>query len=375
MRSKALLILVLLTVVIIVAAVLSRREESNVAGAGEPLFPSLLDKINDITTVVGVGRGETVTLERVDNRWVVSEKHGFPADQDKARQLVIGTARLRRIEPKTSNPDLYSKIGLDDINAKDGNAVKYSFKNTSGDTLAEIIIGNSRLGRADPQQSEYFVREPAMAQTWLVQGKLPDAVGALEWIDSSVLHVARERVRQVTVTHPDGSVLTISKKKPSQSGFDVEDAPEGKELTSEYKLSDLGRSLATLDLEDVMPASEANIPDDTLKVEMTTFDGLRVVLHSMKDAERTLARIQASFDEALVAPEFLPGGKQAEGESTNLLDADAVRAEVARLNGEWQKWVYVLPKYRANYMSVTKDELFKTPEKKTEKTGEKKGAS
>ena len=375
MRSKALLILILVTVVIAVVAVLARREEGGVADAGKLLFPSLLDKINDVTTVVGVGRGETVTLERDGNRWVVAEKEGYPADQDKVRQLVIGTARLRRIEAKTSNPDLYAKIGLDDLNAKDGNAVKYTFKNAAGDSLAEIIIGNSRLGRADPQQSEYFVREPALAQTWLVQGKLPNAVGALEWLESSILHVDRQRVRQVTVTHPDGAVVTISKKKPSQTGFDVQNPPEGMELASEYKLSDLGRSLATLDLEDVIPASKATVPDDGLKVEMTTFDGLRVVLRSVKDGKRTLARIRASFDESLVAPEFLPGGKQADGESTNLLDADAVRKEVARLNDEWQKWVYVLPKYRANYMSVTMGDLFKPPEKKDKNSGEKKGAS
>lgn len=364
MRSKVLLILIGLTVIVAVAAVIARRDESGVAGAGEVLFPTLLDKINDITTVVGVGRGESFTLVRDGNRWVVTEKNGFPADQDKARQLIIGTARLRRIEAKTSNPDLYAKIGLDDVNAKKGNSVQYSFKNAAGDTLAEIIIGTSRLGRADPQQSEYFVREPAMAQTWLVQGKLPDAIGALEWIDSSLLHVARERVRQVTITHPDGAVVTISKEKPSQSGFDLHDMPDGAELESDYKLSDLGRSLATLDLEDVMPASQASVPDDGLKVEMTTFDGLRVVLRSVKDGERTLARLRASFDESLVAPEFLPGGGQSDGESTNLLDADAVRAEVARLNGEWQKWIYVLPKYRANYMSVKMEDMIKAPEKK-----------
>ena len=71
-----------------------------------------------------------------------------------------------------------------------------------GDTLAEIIIGNSRLGRADPQSNEYFVREPAMAQTWLVQGKLPDAIGVIEWLDSSVLKIDRERVRQVRCAIP-----------------------------------------------------------------------------------------------------------------------------------------------------------------------------
>ncbi len=375
MRKNALLILILLTVVVAVAAVIVRQGTNDVAGAGEPMFPALLDHINDITTVVGIGAGETFTLVREGDRWVVAEKHGFPADQDKARQLVLGTARLVRIEPKTSNPDLYEKIGLDDIHAEDGNAVQYSFKNAAGDTLAEVIIGNSRLGRADPQTDEYFVREPAMAQTWLVQGKLADAVGVIDWLDSRVLNIERDRIRQVTARHPDGAVVTVSKKKPSQQTFDLLDVPEGAEADPKWKLNDLGRSLASLDMEDVMPASQVSVPDDGLRVEMITFDGLRVILRSVKDGERTLARVQAFFDESLIAQEFLAGGEQAEGESEFLLSAEAVGEEVTRLNEDWQNWVYVVPGYRADYMSVRKEEMIKRPEKKEKSAGDDKETS
>jgi hypothetical protein len=364
MRRKPLLILILLTVAVAVAAVVAQRDTSTVAGAGEPLFPALLDNINDVTTIVGVGRGETFTLVRDGDRWVVSEKHRFAADQQNARQLILGTARLTRIEPKTSNPDLYARIGLDDIHAEDGNSVQYTFKNAAGHALAEIIIGNSRLGRADPQTSEYFVREPAMAQTWLAVGKLPDAIGVMEWLDDKVLTVERDRVHQVTVEHPDGAIVRVGKNKPSQKTFDLLGVPEGTEIDSKWRVSDLGRSLAGLDLADVMPASQASVSDDGRKVEMTTFDGLRVVLRSVKDGERTLARIRASFDESAVVAGFLPGGAEAEGESELLLSADAVREEADRINKDSQNWIYVVPDYRAKYMSVTKEELLKGPEKK-----------
>jgi hypothetical protein len=253
--------------------------------------------------------------------------------------------------------------------------VQYSFKNAAGDTLAEIIIGNSRLGRADPQTDEYFVREPALAQTWLVQGKLADAVGVIEWLDSSVLSIERDRIRQVTARHADGAVVTVSKKKPSQQTFDLLDIPEGAEAEPKWKLNDLGRSLANLDLEDVMPASQASVSDDGLGVEMITFDGLRVVLRSVKDGDRTLARLQAFFDESLIAQEFLADGEQAEGESEFLLTAEAVREEVTRLNKDWQNWVYVVPGYRADYMSVRKEDMIKEPEKKVKSAGDDKGAS
>jgi hypothetical protein len=322
MRRKPLLILILLTVAVAVAAVVAQRDTSTVAGAGEPLFPALLDNINDVTTIEGVGRGETFTLVRDGDRWVVSEKHRFPADQQNARQLILGTARLTRIEPKTSNPDLYARIGLDDIHAEGGNSVQYTFKN------------------------------------------LPDAIGVMEWLDDKVLTIERDRVHQVTVEHPDGAIVRVGKNKPSQKTFDLLDVPEGTEIDSKWRVSDLGRSLAGLDLVDVMPASQASVSDDDRKVEMTTFDGLRVVLRSVKDGERTLARIRASFDESAVVAGFLPGGAEAEGESELLLSADEVREEADRINEDSQNWIYVVPDYRAKYMSVTKEELLKGPDKK-----------
>jgi hypothetical protein len=208
-----------------------------------------------------------------------------------------------------------------------------------------------------------------------VQGKLADAVGVIEWLDSSVLSIERDRIRRVTARHPDGAEVIVSKKKPSQQTFDLLDIPEDAQADPKWKLNDLGRSLASLDMEDVMPASQAIVSDDGLTVEMTTFDGLRVILRSVKDGERTLARIEAFFDESLVAQEFFAGAEQADGESEFLLSTEAVREEVTRLNEDWQNWVYVVPGYRADYMSVRKEDMIKKPEKKEESAGDSKETS
>jgi len=359
MRSKSLLVLIVVTVAVVAAAILVQRGESDVAGAGKPLFPALLDNVNDISTIVCVKAGETVTLVREGNQWLVSEKHHYPADQRKARQLVIGVARLKRIEPKTSNPDLYSRIGLDDPGAEGNTAVQCSFESADGNALAKIIVGDSRLGRADPQTEEYFVREPAMAQTWLVEGKLPDAGGVLDWLDDDVVGVGRARVHRVTLTHADGTEVTVGKDTPSKKTFELMGVPDDVEYESKWKISDLGRSVAELDVEDVIPSSEVSVSDDGRKVETTTFDGLRVVLRSVKDGDRTLARLEASFDESAVKSEFLPGGERAEGESEILLTADEVREEAQRLNEAYKKWIYVIPEYRANYMALRKEDVIK----------------
>ena len=74
------------------------------------MFPTLLDNINDITTVVGVSGGETFHAGARRRPMVGARKRiGYPADQVKARQLILGMARMQRIEAKTSNPDSVCK--------------------------------------------------------------------------------------------------------------------------------------------------------------------------------------------------------------------------------------------------------------------------
>lgn len=373
MRRKSLLVLIVVTVAVVAAAILVQRDAGEIAEAGEPLFPALMDNVNDITKVVCLKGGETVTLIREGNEWLVSEKYRYPADQQKTRQLIIGVARLARIEPKTSNPDLYSKIGLDDPASDESNAVQCSFQNAAGNALAEIIVGSSRLARADPQAEEYFVREPAMAQTWLVEGKLPGSGGVTYWLEDDVVGVGRQRVHRVVLTHPDGTQVVVGKETPSKKTFELIGAPDDAEFEAKWKVSDLGRAVAELDIEDVIPSSEANVSDDGRKVEMTTFDGLRVVLRSVEDGNRTLARLEASFDESAVKSEFLPSGEQAAGESEYLLTGDAVREEAKRLNEIWRKWIYVIPEYRANYMALRKQDVLKT--EKSDQAGKDKEES
>ena len=46
------------------------------------------------------------------------------------------------------------------------------------------------------------------------------------------------------------------------------------------------------------------------------------------------------------------------------MSADAVREEVARLNRDLARWVYVVPNYRVKYIWVTKKDLMKASDKK-----------
>ena len=372
MRSRTVIVIAVVAAVATLAAILSTRERDEVAQAGEPLFPALLDNINDVVEVDGTSGGEAFTLARESGRWVVPEKSGYPADPTKARQLVLGTAQLARVEPKTSNPDLYSELGLGDVDAPGGNAVRLVFKDAAGGALADMIVGNDRPARGDPEAVEYYVREPGDSQVWLVQGKIALERSALAWLDETVLSLERPRVRQVRVSHADGTQITVRKPAPWETDFELVGMPAGMEPDGVWKLNDMGKGVAEMELADVLPASEAPVGEPAFEAETLTFDGLRVVLEAARDGERTLATLRASFDPQLVVSEFMPraseGGddtREAEARA-KLRDAEAVREEAERLNARWTGWVYVVPKYRVNYLTKRLDELLKKVESPTE---------
>ncbi len=83
--------------------------------------------------------------------------------------LITGLDELRLIEPKTSNPDLYPRIGLEDPNAKgaESNLVALERGATS---LGELIVGKKAESIGFDPLGGTFVRRPGDAQSWLAQG-------------------------------------------------------------------------------------------------------------------------------------------------------------------------------------------------------------
>jgi hypothetical protein len=377
-NGKTLVILGLVTLAVVLAAIFTRQESTAIPRQGERLFPQLMANINDTTEVVGVSKNETFTLTRRDGHWVVKEKSDYPADANKVRQLIVGTAQFRRVEPKTRNPELYEKLCVEGINKEAAKSVKISLKNTSGAALAEFLLGERRWSRGDPSLSEYYVRLPDDPQAWLVEGKIPDDKSPTNWLDDEILELDSARVREVRVTHPDGDKVTVRHSKPSANDYQLLGLPEGAEVEFNYAVNSIGNTLTSLTLDNVKPASEVRFKNGTgLSVELETFDGLRVQMQTMKDGEDNLAWFSAMFDSSLIHED-----ERANKETTESADKDAkkksrlkapddVKKEAETLNARWKDWVYVVPQYRIDSLGKKKSELIKFT-KKT-KSGKKTG--
>lgn len=364
---KTILVLAAVTVVVALAAIFSKQDSSAIPGQGEPLFPELMAQINDARQVSGVSSDGSFTIKRRDDGWVVKEKSDYPADADKVHRLLLGTAQLTRIEPKTRKPELYAQLGVEDVDADGSESLKFTLKNAGGDALADFILGTRRPATGNPNLSEYFVRVPGNPQTWLVEGKLPDDKNPINWVDREILELDSKRVRAVRVTHANGDKIIVRRPDPSADDFELVGLPKGAQIKDVYAVNGIGNGLTNLSLDDVKSASaiRQDKKKAAMSVEITTFDGLRVTMHTRKNGKENLAWFSAAFDPALVYEDTKPAktetGSEAQDadEQTGLKAADAVKQEAETLNTRWQGWVYVVPQYRVDSVAKKKSDLIK----------------
>ena len=396
MRSgRSILVLAVVTAVAVGAVLSIDREPGTVAGSGELVFPALLDRVNDVARVRVTGNEGTFTLARDGEAWVVEEKERYPAEPDRMHNLILGAAGLRRVEPKTSNPEHYPKLRLEDPAGEDAQSARFVLEDASGAELARWVLGNRRPSKSDPGRTELYIRTGDDPQAWLVEGSLPGGRTIIDWVDRLVARIDRERLRAVEVVHADGMTVAVDKRHPADVDFILQGVPEGREIDAQYRINDIGRFLEDLRFEDVVPASALDFSGSVDKrVRVTTFDGLRIRMETVVRDGESFARLRAEVDEALAvaaaeAAEDEAGSEGADGGTTEggtgsegeaggggagtesgqeadaepeaaagaLLPLDAVRAEAAKLNARWTDWAYELPSFKRDYIANRIDVL------------------
>ena len=316
--------------------------------ANEVLFPNLRNLANPVAKISVQSAKATFDLNYKDGVWRVSSHDDYPAEPNTVFQWLLGTSELRRLERKTSNPDLYVKLGLNDPADDNSRAVQFIVTDGAENKLAEYVLGDRVVAKGDTTRSEYFVRVPGNPETWLVDGKLPAGLGEpLDWVSQELVTISPERIRQVVVTHPDGETVTVSKTDAKQPDFILGDLPENAVVGDDWRVNDIGKGLSDLRFDDVQARGEVSEGEVGYTVVLVTFDGLQVTMETTRSGERTLGTLEAAFARS--------ESDETEGETTT---SDDLRSEVNALNQRWENWVFILPKYQSDYFSKRRSDLF-----------------
>jgi len=385
MKLKTLSMLaVIAAVLIIVAVFMAEQQKPGAPTTGQPVFPELKTVINDVTELSVATQSGTITLHRQEDIWRVKEKYDYPADLGTVRETLIGLAELTTLEPKTRKPELYEKLGLQDVEAEGSLSTGITLKDATGNTVAAAVIGNDRPAQGKSGYKEIFIRKAGDPQTWLVEGRLSVEKNPGKWLDNELVQIETKRVRRLIVTHPDKTRLVVEKAKPTGLNYQVANLPEGLEIESQFTVNNIVSTVTSLSLDDVNPVSEIPFNDQPVVTAVfETFDGLQGTVQLLPKDEKNYVTISAGFNADLVwkpepereaepEEESEPqAGEQTEQETQEKEDAAEpeqpklkseaeVKAEIEALNKRVEDWVYVIPKFRADTLLKKPQDLLKT---------------
>jgi hypothetical protein len=265
--NKTTLRLLGIVVAVLVAALLliESGEDGDLPDAGTLLFPDLRAIANDVDSITITRTGVTTVVEKRDGVWLLPDRGNYSANVSSIREVLIAMAEAAVVEAKTRNPDLHSRLGVDTPNA--GASKGTAVRATAGDASFELIFGNVA------QQNFRYARVAGENQSWLIDQNpdIPTEPGA--WLNTDIIDIDSNRIRSVSILHPDGEEISISKISEAEPDFTVADIPDGRELSYSTVANGIGGALNDLDLDDVRIRMESA---DAVMAMFETFDNVRI---------------------------------------------------------------------------------------------------
>jgi Domain of unknown function (DUF4340) len=303
-----------------------RNTSPNVHGSA--LLPSLggeLDTVSSLSVLKG-SPTPTVTVQKRGDQWTVLERANYPADVSKVRKLLLALSDAKIREEKTSNPDNYSVIGVED-------AVKPGATGSQIELIAKsgklaVIVGK-------PVGQGNFVRRPAETTSYAAEPGISVETEPRFWIDTHLLDIASDKIqslefkpasgpgyvlRRVTESAPktpDVKTPALAATAPGSppaagpptpppaapppiSKFVLEGAPSGRQAAESATLTPSPNTMSSLSDDDVAAVGDVDFSKPTIVI-LTLTDGSVITLTGANVGEKRWIQVAAPKDASLTA--------------------------------------------------------------------------
>ncbi|MBR0671291.1 DUF4340 domain-containing protein [Neoroseomonas soli] len=322
------------------AMLLTPADQPPPSPAGAALaFRGLAQRLQSAAKIEAKRHDGTLEITRRGETWVLPAKGGYPVRQEKVRELLTGLTELRLTEPRTANPEMLDRLGLEDP-ARDGaTSTLLRVLDAQGGVIAELVIGRRRVRTQGNVPESAYVRRPGENQAWLAEGRIPVDADPQLWLDRDIANLPRERVRRVAISRTGAPPLVLTRSADADAKLQLAE-PADAPPTDETALDEVGRAFEFLTFLDVKP--EAEIPGEALgETRFELSDNLAVVVRPRKDGETIWITLAAEGDD-----------------------------EAARLNARWRGWAYQVGQWKEKAFVPLLAELRRQEEQRTEPADE-----
>lgn len=350
------------TFILIALVLLAVMAGLYVLNRGEPqkpdlVFPELQTGLNEVTSFSLSKDSVMVTVEKSETTWTVAQNLSYPADVSKLRTYLQKLAKTKRLERKTAKPELYSKLGVEDVTGESPGGLLVTLN--APEKTYDLIVG-----KLAPSGSS-FTRIPDDAASWLVDQDLTADEGPVEWLDRDIVDLSADRI-QAVIVETDGKVLATSKENRAQTNFSVGNVPAGRELRSEGVANSLSTALKGLQLDDVQKQGS---DDPQFLAKFLCFDGLVVTVRGYEIDTTKWIQVSAGLD-VDQATKYFPDPMQTadqdvdEQESVEKPEPDLgiVQKEVDLINQTTSGWRYSVPDYKYDQINKQLEDMLSPKE-------------
>ncbi|HEY6643437.1 DUF4340 domain-containing protein [Povalibacter sp.] len=305
------------------------------------LYPGLKEELSQVSMIRIFKAGDVPAIEltRSESQWQLAQRSNYPADSAKVRRLLQALADARPTEEKTSNPDNYAALGVEDIADTSATGVRIEL---SGPRQAVNLIVGKNAGMKGS-----YVRRAGEATSWLTSESIDASALAHDWLRNSVIDISADRIQSATISIGNDRPYTVAKAARADADFKAEDLPRGKEADT-FAANNVATALAGLTLADVRPAQDFAADKPIASATFRTFDGLVVDLDGWSKDGKHYVTARTTQDDALAqrfhvdAKEIATTGDEGSTAAAAKPASDTAGAINARLQG----WAYEIADYK-----------------------------
>ncbi len=242
------------------------------------------EELNSVTQLrIFKGDGSHATLRRDGARWSVVER-GYPADTGQVRKLLLDLSNLQVEEQKTTDPALYSKLGVEDPTG--ASAMSTGLDVDINGRTWRLIVGKTSGTRS------VYLRAAGEAASLLASPPLTPDADPRHWLDRSLLDISPEQIIGIGITLPGTPQYTLKRSAAgSASDFTVSPIPKGRRLADPSAPASQAAGLAGLQFDDVRKAGTPGAPAHAI---FESRDGLSLAVAGIQDGERRYISVVAT---------------------------------------------------------------------------------
>ncbi len=216
---------------------------------------NLIDHIKKIYVEFN-GEKFTIVADK-DDKWLVLEKGNYPAMRSKIKELIFGLADLKIIEAKTSRPENFPTLNLEDIDINK-HVTKITLLDTNNKEIDSVYIGKREF-IATPNAdyaAHIFVRRPSEHQTWLVAGRLAESFAFKDLVKQPAFHVDLATIAEIQLikTQQPKNIIKIERNLTTGESK-LLDIPPKYKVKDQYIIDNIVQQFAYLNYDDVIQDS------------------------------------------------------------------------------------------------------------------------